>query len=386
MPRLTTCLLVLASLLAASCDDGDDGGPTVRSFAATLAAGAEPHEQFAASLSEGSEPHTRFRAALSGANEVSPVTTNANGTATFTLVDSTLSWRIDVADIDSVFGAHIHKGAPGENGGVVVGLFAGPDTSFGATGTLTQGTAEVADSVIELMRTGRAYVNVHTRAHPGGEIRGPVELVSSGASGTSTFTLVGSQLTVRLSVADIDSATAAHIHAGGAGVAGPVLVPLFDGPPTDLGFSGILTDTTIQVADSVAARLRAGTAYVNVHTTANPAGHIRGQVAPVTTGATGSAQLTVRGSDLLYTLEVSGVDSATGAHIHLGEEGEAGPILVPLFSGPTTGMGFSGTLASGTLAVADSIVRLMAEGRTYVNVHTRAIPAGAIRGQVREQQ
>ena len=384
MPRLTTCLIVLAALVTASCDD-DDGGPAVRSFTATLAAGAEPHEQFAASLSEGAEPHTRFRAALSGANEVSPVTTDATGTATFTLVGSTLTWRIDVADIDSAFGAHIHKGAPGENGGVMVGLFAGPDTSIGARSTLTEGSAQVADSVVELMRTGRAYVNVHTRAHPGGEIRGPVDLVSSGATGASTFTLVGSQLTVRLDVAGIDSATAAHIHAGGAGVAGPVLVPLFDGPPTALGFSGTLADTTIQVADSVAARLRAGTAYVNVHTTANPAGHIRGQVSPVTTTATGSAQLTARGSDLVYTLQVSGVDSATAAHIHLGEEGVAGPILVPLFSGPASGAGFSGTLASGTVAVADSVVRLMAEGRTYVNVHTRAIPAGAIRGQVREQ-
>ncbi|HUH13020.1 MAG TPA: CHRD domain-containing protein [Longimicrobiales bacterium] len=385
MQKRATCLILVSALAWAACDSDDEVAPQVRSFSAALAAGAEPHEQFEVTLSEGHEPHTRFTAALSGSNEVPAVTTDAVGNATFTVVGSTLSYRIDVADIASVFGAHIHKGAPGVNGGVMVGLFAGPDTTLGAMGTLAEGTVEVADSVVELMRTGQAYVNVHTRAHPGGEIRGPVSLVSTGATGSATFTLVGADLRVRLDVADIDSATAAHIHAGGAGVAGPVLVPLFGGPTKGLGFTGTLADTTIQIADSVAARMRAGTAYVNVHTTANPAGHIRGQVTPVTTSASGLAAFTLRGNDLQFTLDVSGADSATAAHIHLGDAGVAGPILVPLFSGPPTGLGFSGTLASGTVAVADSVVSHMAAGRTYVNVHTRAIPAGAIRGQVQEQ-
>jgi hypothetical protein len=67
------------------------------------------------------------------------------------------------------------------------------------------------------------------------------------------------------------SATAAHIHMGKPGVAGGVIVPLC-GPCT----SGKAGKTTITKANIDA--IEGGKAYVNVHTTKNPGGEIRGQV------------------------------------------------------------------------------------------------------------
>lgn len=243
----------------------DDGGPSVDAFTATLAEGEEPHEQFEAP-------------ALAGSNEVPEVSSDATGAATFTLVGSSLSFQLDVADIDSATAAHIHLGAEDEAGGVMVTLFEGPTTGLDFSGRLAEGTVEIADSVAVHMRDGNTYVNVHTRANPPGEIRDQVALVSTGATGAAEFSLSGNTLGFELSVEDIDEATAAHIHLGGDGVAGPVLVPLFSGPTTAAGFSGLLAEGDMVIADSVITHMRAGNTYVNVHTLANPMGAIRGQI------------------------------------------------------------------------------------------------------------
>jgi CHRD domain len=129
----------------------------------------------------------RFAATLSGASSrPTPITTTASGTASFTYVADikTLFYRIDVASIDSVFLAHIHGPADtGQTAGVVLNLFvpAAPK-GLAFSGTLAQGVGGdlgapagmTLDSLLVLMRNGHAYVNVHTRAHPAGEIRGQV--------------------------------------------------------------------------------------------------------------------------------------------------------------------------------------------------------------------
>jgi len=67
------------------------------------------------------------------------------------------------------------------------------------------------------------------------------------------------------------SATAAHIHGGKRGVAGPVIVPLCG--PCKSGQAG-----TTKISKAVVAALEGNRAYVNVHTAKNAAGEIRGQV------------------------------------------------------------------------------------------------------------
>ena len=104
--------------------------------------------------------------------------------------------------------------------------------------------------------------------------------VTTSATGTATFTLLdGGMLSYEIVLQSVSNVTAAHIHDGGAGVNGPILVGLYAGPVTG-GVSGVLVADTVAVADSVLTRMRNGSAYVNVHTEGNPAGEVRGQIQP----------------------------------------------------------------------------------------------------------
>lgn len=119
----------------------------------------------------------RFIAFLSGVNEPTPITTAAQGLATFTLHGGdSLVFRITLSNIDSATLAHIHAGAAGVNGGVMVPLYVPPlpATDLDFSGVLIEDTVVVVDSVLTRMRGGTAYVNVHTRVNGGGEIRGQV--------------------------------------------------------------------------------------------------------------------------------------------------------------------------------------------------------------------
>ncbi|HSS72147.1 MAG TPA: CHRD domain-containing protein [Gaiellaceae bacterium] len=101
----------------------------------------------------------------------------------------------------------------------------------------------------------------------------PAPKAAARGGGVFTATLNGRTLTWRLMFARLTGrATAAHIHLGPQGTAGPVAVPLC-GPC----FSGVHRRLT--VTPKVRSALLAGTAYVNVHTAKNPAGEIRGQIA-----------------------------------------------------------------------------------------------------------
>lgn len=126
-----------------------------------------------------------FRAHLSGENEVPSVETNAQGQANFQLdgAGDELSYKLIVANIDDVVAAHIHCAPAGQNGPVGVTLFSGGPTS--ENGTLAEGVITAPDGgngcgwttlddVVAAMRDGDTYVNVHTQAHPSGEIRGQV--------------------------------------------------------------------------------------------------------------------------------------------------------------------------------------------------------------------
>ena len=126
-----------------------------------------------------------FVATLAGANErPNPVTTAASGTATVTVSGGTATYVVTYSGINGTpTGSHIH--APGnatQTAGVIVDF---PRTTATAgTGTLTGSftaadirapagqTPMSMDSLVALMRTGNAYVNVHTSVNAGGEIRG----------------------------------------------------------------------------------------------------------------------------------------------------------------------------------------------------------------------
>ena len=132
-------------------------------------------------------PHD-FRARLTGAEEVPPVATDARGVAEIEVDDTETELRFElrVRRIEDVVAAHIHCAPPGVNGPVGVTLFmGGPVTPDGllAEGVATEpdpgnacGWQDIADVYVAMLG-GHAYVNVHTLAHPGGEIRGQVQAV-----------------------------------------------------------------------------------------------------------------------------------------------------------------------------------------------------------------
>jgi hypothetical protein len=139
-------------------------------FAIVAAVGVACNDNNSTGIPPGLEVYV---ASLNGANErPTPVTSTARATAIVTVLGSQISWKVDVtAAIDSVIAGHIHRGVADSAGGVVQSL-SPTATGIGFTGTLANGSALPPDSVITLMRAGKAYVNIHTKAHTGGEIRG----------------------------------------------------------------------------------------------------------------------------------------------------------------------------------------------------------------------
>lgn len=130
-----------------------------------------------------------FGATLAGTQEVPPVTTGAAASATFALnADGTVSYELRASGpIVNATQAHIHLGGRGQNGPVTVFLF-GPTagTNFQPGDLIASGVIgddQVVErpgfdgtvaSLVQRMRQGRTYVNLHTQANPGGETRGQI--------------------------------------------------------------------------------------------------------------------------------------------------------------------------------------------------------------------
>ncbi len=115
-------------------------------------------------------PDIRFSANLTGDQENPAVTTAATGTGTFTLTDAGLAYNITFEGI-TITASHFHLGATGVNGGVVRAIdFAGANTVSGIW--TSSDTEPLTDALIADVVAGNIYVNLHTSANPGGEIRG----------------------------------------------------------------------------------------------------------------------------------------------------------------------------------------------------------------------
>jgi hypothetical protein len=223
-----------------------------------------------------------------------------------------------------------------------------------------------------------------------------------------------------------------HVREGTADTAGPVVIPLeaptdtmtFPGfePGEELTFNvvtGCVEDVDQDLLDDIAANPL--DYYFNIHTEEFPDGAIRGQVLPadaefatldrfaLLTGAAevpGPGDLDGAGDSavglfdeedeelLCFGLFVEGIElPATGAHIHEGGPGEAGPIVVRLVAPVDAigaGVGFSfGCVDEHALtpdASGDQFSEIIDNpGDYYVNVHNEDFPAGAVRGQLSDE-
>lgn len=133
-----------------------------------------------------------FSATLDGDSEVPPVTgLTASGTASVTISDdeSEIAYEVTYQDLTGpVMAAHIHYGDTDEAGGVIFPLAQGASPF---SGTLTEadftpldGGPQTYEEALAEIRAGMTYVNLHTEANQGGEIRGQLRELPDTAAAT----------------------------------------------------------------------------------------------------------------------------------------------------------------------------------------------------------
>ena len=110
----------------------------------------------------------RHRLELTGAQEVPPGTTSATGKAVVMITKDSVSGSIETTGITAT-AAHIHQGAAGANGPVIVPMVKEGDKFVFPAG------AKLTDAQYEAFKNGGLYLNVHSAAHPGGEIRAQIK-------------------------------------------------------------------------------------------------------------------------------------------------------------------------------------------------------------------
>lgn len=198
----------------------------------------------------------------------------------------------------------------------------------------------------------------------------------------------------------------AHIHRGGTGEAGPIVVQL-RAPNASGSASGCANASRAVVAQLLGSP---ATHYVNVHTTDFPGGAVRGQLRGTSadslgrvltlqlnganecnaTGTcnlgdpdgAGTAAVRIRrdAGQVCWLVRVQNILlPAVGQHIHRGARTSAGGIVVAMLPNPDAS-GVSRGCATATTALIDEI--LANPAGFYVNVHTTDRPAGAVRGQL----
>lgn len=230
-----------------------------------------------------------FTATLDGIQEVPSNATTATGASAAKYNMTTKVLTVTTTHtLTAPTAGHIHRGGAGIAGPVIF-----PFTTLTSpiVFTSTALTAAQEDSLL----TNQYYVNLHTTAFPGGEIRGQLLKAGTTLSNTVNFaaTLNGAQenppTTTTFSGTSTGSfnkttkiftvttthtvlaPTAGHIHIGDVGVNGPVVFPF-----TTLTSPIAFTSPALTLAQE--ADLMNNKHYVNIHTTAFSGGEIRGQL------------------------------------------------------------------------------------------------------------
>jgi trimeric autotransporter adhesin len=226
---------------------------------------------------------------LSGAQEVPPVVSDAMGYgyALFNTLNNGVTLNVVTTGVEDATMAHIHTGFAGVSGGVLVPLVQNADdvNQWSSGGELV-----LEDATAMLLLSGGHYVNIHTPANPGGELRGQITasnievygVVATGAQevpAVTTDAMATGSITLNTTTMAITGTmtmsglmpSMGHIHVGAVGVNGGVAVPFVNAG------NGVWTVNTTLDADSMAL-MQAGGLYTNFHTAANPGGEVRGQI------------------------------------------------------------------------------------------------------------
>jgi Cu/Zn superoxide dismutase len=342
-------------------------------------------------MAAGSE--LSYSCVLTGEQEAPPVSSSGLGGGSF-IIDTdanTVSYRIVFTGLTAAeTAAHIHGFTdPGAGAGVQHDLGLGnPKVGVWAYDEVDEGD----------ILAGKAYVNVHSGAFPGGEIRGQivplnaslngdqeVPPVTTTGSGWGTFTIDTdtNELSYYIQYFGLTAnETAAHIH-------GTALHGSGGGVQHDLGVGNPKIGTWTY-PESRELALISGQMYVNIHSGNFPAGEIRGQIVPIVVPIDGEQEVPptapsgagvglfafdTESNELSCDIRFGGLTGAqTAAHIHgFAPPGESAGVLRDLGTGSPTveRWNYGADQEPGIL-----------EGLTYVNIHSATFPGGEIRGQI----
>jgi len=384
-------------------------------------------------------PNTLWRAYLSGANQYPFVSTMGTGQMLAELdgdvliVTGTFSGLEGAVDVNILGGAHIHLGMAGANGPVALELEATFDADGkGGTFRATDNTFTLDPATKQALLNRGAYINIHTTAYAGGEIRGQLLLesqaaftayltgsqeipgVSSQGHGAVVAEISGNRVTLCGSFDNLGSpvnlaiAGGSHVHSGLPGSNGSVIFPLNAMLDTDL-IGGVYTaaQNMYMLTTEQRAMLMARGLYVNIHSLLNPGGEIRGnllaeanayflaplsgasQSIPVNVDARGLVAFEVRNDMALAVGSFSGLANAfdpsiaDGAHIHANFAGSDGPVRT-IFTVKTDPDLLGGAImaAENTFGVSSGWLDTLQQRMLYANIHTTGNTSGEIRGQL----
>ncbi len=346
-------------------------------------------------------------ARLNGAQEVPAVTTIAKGLVTFMIEEDYKTVTIHGV-FDSLSGpvaaCHFHIGTAGVSGGVTLDLFSL------VKGNRILGKITLTPALLANIMSGKIYINVHTAANTGGEIRGQLKVetdehyvanmsglnevpaITSTASGLGSIVISQDlkKLEYKILATNLTGAiAAAHLHYGAAGSTGAVVYPL--------SYNGRYLSGTIDISQAFLDSLALGKVYANIHTATNSGGEIRAQLQklnslgfdalalganevpnPVVTNAKAIAVGFINNTMDSITYSVM-TDSLTSTiyHFHFGSATVAGGVWAGLTQNTASPQSYSGSIA----VKADTIAKIL-RGDIYVNIHTTANPGGEIRGQL----
>jgi hypothetical protein len=349
------------------------------------------------------------------------LTTTGNGVAAFMLNSTrdTMYFTISVAKMSSTLtGYHIHNNRTGGN--VIIdfdGKVLGNTVRSFITGTTLK-------NLLPDFMENNLYVAVHTTMNPAVEILGFIKLetdwgfaasLDGTQAGTTSmgvghaainFGLKGDTATVRVVTSGMTGTiTATHLHFGKEGASGGVA----------LGLDATIQPDSVSMVGGVSisnwpdlmVALLSDSVYLNIHTTAEANGEIRGQLrstktlrfnswlntaaivangGTLGTPSTGYGVSTLwlnNGMDTLhYNVLFTGLTSnVAAAHFHNGEAAESGPVVKEVMP---MGNNISGmwTKNDAMNPLTDAMISELLKGSLYLVVHTDSNPGGELRGQV----